>query len=508
MPSRSQRNGSADPSSPEPQANPAGSKSPSPGDQRRQPAMRLRIEPVARRAVDIQQAVDRDLPNHQGLKRAAAGVAEAALEAERISSQLNRPWSLHRLPVWFLLFSLIVFGLWAYYEFFHVTTLRVGVPDRDAVALRRTLLNGGSNVKVRTVEVAGSSDSVEKLLTGDIDVGFIQGGVPIPDHLQRLELPRGEWMLIMTRGGKGIAQVRQVLTSTRNQGSHSVAVAFFDVLGTAKDVTYVHDWKSLTEDPESYEIPADVDCVFVVKDLSDLPTLQAIDALEQAGFRLASSQLGARGQRLEFLKPTTMQVGYLRPDPPLPPAPLESAQVSTYIVAREGLTPKLLAATGHLLDAHGPSISESSFELDVTTTSEVLQGAEAVLSILVYIGLAFLTLLGLEVMTYRRRFNALNTLVSLISMHQSNKDVLGIRDKQELQNNLLYLSTCSDLLGLVGVIAGYYAQENGSLLYNGLLSVVGERADALRLNIQIKIMHASIETLAPVHLEGARDVRT
>ncbi|MEZ6107975.1 MAG: hypothetical protein R3B96_18150 [Pirellulaceae bacterium] len=192
----------------------------------------------------------------------------------------------------------------------------------------------------------------------------------------------------------------------------------------------------------------------------------------------------------------------------MPAAPLESAQVSTFIVAREGLTPKLLAATGHLLDAHGPSISESSFELDVTTTSEVLQGAEAVLSILVYIGLAFLTLLGLEVMTYRRRFNALNTLVSLISMHQSNKDVLGIRDKQELQNNLLYLSTCSDLLGLVGVIAGYYAQENGSLLYNGLLSVVGERADALRLNIQIKIMHASIETLAPVHLEGARDVRT
>ena len=32
-----------------------------------------------------------------------------------------------------------------------------------------------------------------------------------------------------------------------------------------------------------------------------------------------------------------------------------------------------------------------------------------------------------------------------------------------------YLSICSDLLGLISVISGYYAQENPSLLYGNLL---------------------------------------
>ena len=56
----------------------------------------------------------------------------------------------------------------------------------------------------------------------------------------------------------------------------------------------------------------------------------------------------------------------------------------------------------------------------------MLQGLDSFLSILVYIGLAFLALLGLEAISYRRRFHELNTLISLISMHQSDKDVLGL----------------------------------------------------------------------------------
>ncbi|MEZ6107976.1 MAG: hypothetical protein R3B96_18155 [Pirellulaceae bacterium] len=265
LPSRSQRNGSADPSSPEPQANPAGSKSPSPGDQRRQPAMRLRIEPVARRAVDIQQAVDRDLLQPSRSRCAAAGVAEADARGrthlEPTQSTMESASPAGVVPV-VLADRVCTVGQPRVLSRHDASAWEfpTGTPRYAPHAAQRRLERGEC-----TVEVAGSSDSAEKLLTGDIDVGFIQGGVPIPDHLVTLELPRGEWMLTATRGGKG-SQVRQVLTSTRNQGSHSVAVTFFDVLGTAKDVTYVHDWKSLTEDPESYEIPADVDCVFVVKD--------------------------------------------------------------------------------------------------------------------------------------------------------------------------------------------------------------------------------------------------
>ena len=73
-------------------------------------------------------------------------------------------------------------------------------------------------------------------------------------------------------------------------------------------------------------------------------------------------------------------------------------------------------------------------------------------------------LLGIEIATYRRRFNELNTFISLISMHQSNKDVLGLTDEKQRAKNLLYLSLCSDLLGIIGVITGYYSQENPSLL--------------------------------------------
>jgi len=319
-------------------------------------------------------------------------------------------------------------------------------------------------------------------------------------------LPRSEWAICLLREGRRLADVHVVLTSVAQEGSHSVASDYFRISGMQLP-EFRHDWSQLA-DPE-YRIPAEIDAVLVVKDLAEETTLHAVERLELDGFRLAPLPLGARGAALEYLVPSQLPAGYLRVDPPLPAAPIDTPQVRTYLVARQGLTPKLLASAAGLLDSDVARIEDGSFELDVSNTSEMLQGIEAVLGILVYIGLAFLTLLGLEVMTYRRRFNELNTLVSLISMHQSNKDVLGVSDPVIRENNLLYLGTCSDLLGLIGVIAGYYAQENGSLLYNGLLTVVVERADALRLNIQLKILHASISTLGPVQLEtGLIEVET
>jgi hypothetical protein len=77
-------------------------------------------------------------------------------------------------------------------------------------------------------------------------------------------------------------------------------------------------------------------------------------------------------------------------------------------------------------------------------------------------------------------------------MHQSDKDVLGVAGDDLRQENLLYLSVCSDLLGLISVISGYYAQENPSLLYSNLLDIIQRRCDGLKLNIQIKILHASV----------------
>ncbi len=64
--------------------------------------------------------------------------------------------------------------------------------------------------------------------------------------------------------------------------------------------------------------------------------------------------------------------------------------------------------------------------------------------------------------------------------------------------NLLYLATCSDLLGLISVISGYYAQENPSLLYSNLLEIIQRRCDGLKLNIQAKILHAAVPVPIPM----------
>jgi hypothetical protein len=58
----------------------------------------------------------------------------------------------------------------------------------------------------------------------------------------------------------------------------------------------------------------------------------------------------------------------------------------------------------------------------------------------------------------------------------------------------MYLSLCSDLLGLVSMIGGYYTQENSSLLFSGLPEIIHQRCDGLKINIQLKILHAMIDT--------------
>jgi hypothetical protein len=85
-------------------------------------------------------------------------------------------------------------------------------------------------------------------------------------------------------------------------------------------------------------------------------------------------------------------------------------------------------------------------------------------------------------------------------MLQSNKDILGVEDLRARNENLKYLSTVSDLLGLISAVSGYYTQENSSLLFNNLSEVVHQRCDNLKLNIQLKILHAGIqlEKLPPI----------
>ena len=73
---------------------------------------RLEITPAIRRAEEIAATVNRDLPGHKGLSRAATGVASAGRTAERVARELQRPFGLHRPPAAFLALALVGFVFW------------------------------------------------------------------------------------------------------------------------------------------------------------------------------------------------------------------------------------------------------------------------------------------------------------------------------------------------------------------------------------------------------------
>jgi hypothetical protein len=314
----------------------------------------------------------------------------------------------------------------------------------------------------------------------------------IPSRLLRLETPNPDFALWFVRNGVTSHDgIRRILTSAEGQGSHVLAQQLVGDLGLRPNVSFVHAWKDLLEDP-AVEIPQDVDAAFIVKDPADSKTRLGIDRLVAQGFTLAPLELGAQASKLEFLKAAVLPRGFVHAGVSLPERPIATWTVSTYLVAREGLTPRLLAQAAHVLDLNAGSIAARSFQFSASETSELFQGIDAFLSILVNIGLAFLALLGLDTFAYRRLFHDLNTLVSIISMLQSNKDVLGVRDPEARAERLLYLSVCSDLLGLVSAIAGFYTQQNSALLFTNLSEIVHQRCDALKINIQLKVLHATI----------------
>ena len=455
--------------------------------------LRLEIEPLIRNAERLREEILRALPTHKGLPALAANVANAAREAETVSRRLRRPFGWHRMPVLFLSIALVLFVGWLYYHFvgFGARKLTIALPDRDAHELR-TKVSHEHRLAFQPVVVRGSRESSDLVTAGLVDLAFVQGGLPLGPDLPRLETQQPETVLWFLRtGATDASHVKRVLTSLSGEGSHSVAQAFMKAWKIDAQVEYVHDWKRLY-DEEPYAIPEDIDAVFAVKDPSDERTLIASERLSAAGFRLASPDLGARAVHLEYLKPTVVPRGYLHSIPAIPAEPVETYAVPTYLVARRDLSPRLLAVAAHLVDYRPPSIAANSFRGSIEETSEIFQGVEALMGILINIVLAFLALLGIEMMAYRKRFHELNSLVSLISMHQSSKDVLGVVDPKRRRDNLLYLSLCSDLLGLVSSISGYYTQENSSLLFNNLPEIIHQRCDGLKINIQLKILHASI----------------
>ena len=453
-------------------------------------AIRLEIAPIVAQAEEIHARVRRELPTHPGLARLAWATARAAEEAALISTSLRRPWGWHRLPALFLGLAVLLLAWWLYSEFGRSTTLTVALPDRDAHRLREQI-RGDRRVRFRLQTVSDSRDTVRQVDAGVVDLGYVQGGIDLPSDLPRVMAPDPEVILWLVRRGRPLNEVRTILTSTRNAGSHTVAEQIFAVWWPQRSLQFVHEWRELAQE-ENHPIPAEIDAVFVVKDPEDDETLRAIARLAAAGFELVSLDLGARERRFDYLFRHEVRPGFLQSFPAIPETTIATYHVTTWLVGRRGLTPARLHTAGELLHPATPLLKTDGLAEGLSDASELFQGIEAFLGILINIGLAFLALLGWEMLAYRRQFHDLNSLISLISVHQSSKDVLGVTDPRVVRENLAYLSCCSDLLGLISMIAGYSTQENASLMFNSLPEIVHSRCDGLKINIQLKILHATI----------------
>jgi hypothetical protein len=452
--------------------------------------MRLEISGLLQRAEQIEKTIHEKLGTHSGLKKAAFEITAAAKTAEHLAQKMQRTFSVHHLPVLFLGAALFTLAAWSYWKFIYVSTVHIALPDRDASVLREKV-RSDKNIKLEHILVTGSTESIKKLRSAEADVAFVQGGVEIPKDMLRLETQDPETILFLMRPNQdNITTIRTVITSTMNEGSQSVARDFFARWGV-KEVQYLHEWKGLTAEAP-YSIPPGVDAVFVVKDPSEETTLRALRRLYEAGFELRPPALGARAAKLEYLTPIEIQAGFFESTPQIPQETLNTYTVTTYLVARPGLTPRLLASAAALLEKPTATITQQSYALTASEIGNVFGAIGDVLEVLLDIVLAFLALLGLDMAFYRKRFHELNSLISLLSMLQSSKDVIDIEDETKKQEHLLYLRLCSDLLSLISAITGYYTQENSSLSFNSLSETIHQRCDGLKINIQLKILHAGL----------------
>ncbi|MBL8808905.1 MAG: hypothetical protein JNM43_01910 [Planctomycetaceae bacterium] len=461
-------------------------------------SLRLKIDSVVESSEHVLSHVRDGLSKHTELEAIAESVVNAAKGAKQVAKKNNRLLGWHRIPAVFLMLSLALFGIWLYRQFFSSARIVVAVSARDAVKLK-TSLSRRSQITLRETE--GSTESIGLLNSGKAQLAFVQGGIEIPEEMLRTELESSEVVLLFLKDGiTEPSKCQHILTSSKGQGSHTVAKIFAKAWGIEDSVKYTFEWRKFTggdraaTEQDLWTMDPGIDAVFVVVD----PMSTSLDGvalrLKDLGFRLVEPSIGAMSLRLPFLKPAHVPQGFLDPVSHLPQNDVATYSVATYLVGRPDLTPAQLGLADEIQEASNRSLNGTSPSL--STATEVVQGVEATFGIVVYIGLAFLALLGLDVVAYRRHFNELNTMVSLISMHQSSRDVIH-GTPEERSQNVAYLGVCSDLLGLIAVITGYYAQENSSLLYNRMVEIIQDRCNGLKINIQLKVLQAAISLPQP-----------
>ncbi len=455
--------------------------------------MNLKIDGIIEGAQKVREKVARELPTHSGLAGAVEEVNKAAREAKTVAQGRRRIFSLSRLPAAFLGLAILALMAWLYWNFFLDKTVSVVVPELDYRDENLSYFRKGNMIPKKA---DSSADAIDWVLKGKADVAYIQAGIEVPKDLHVLQTPVLEDVLWMIRKDRPANDpISVVITNIEGEGSHQVALDFFRKWNPIEGPEFIHEWKHIapSDDPEStYQIGSDVDAVFVVINVADEKNQQRINKFLEAGFELESPYIGAHSMKLGYTQEFHMPAGYISQNPKIPEQELLTYTVPNVLVAKRTISDATLANLSHLFETDSKKLRSADFDFNAKDASEIFQGLDAFLGILINIILGFIAVLGLEMWVYRKRFHELNSLVSLLSMLQSNKDILGQTDPAGRLENLKYLSTVSDLLSMISAINGFYTQENSSLLFNNQSEVIHERCDNLKLNIQLKILHAGI----------------
>jgi hypothetical protein len=181
-----------------------------------------------------------------------------------------------------------------------------------------------------------------------------------------------------------------------------------------------------------------------------------------------------------------------------------AAELSNWL-AKPQMLLRALAGAGIvavLLIVGGVAMS-MKLQFTITSAVEFLQGAEAAINEVVFIGIAVFFFLTLETRLKRRRalkaIHELRSIAHIIDMHQLTKDperISGVaahsdpaaKRPQSPAELIRYLDYCSDLLALISKLAALYVQKFDDPVTLGAVNEVENLTNGLSRKIWQKIM--------------------
>ena len=439
----------------------------------------------------VQQRTSACAPLDTVLFKLTSDVVEEINLAARRILRMRSPLSLSKIRLYLIISAVAALVWWAYANYLQPKVVKVAATAEDIVVLSdRVRRNNIPNIEF--VISAGSPDNVILVENKATDVAVVQGGVQLPAGLTVLGSVLTEHILYFVRDKGPEITVPRVVTYKEGQGSHLLGQLFFRLWGY-ETVSWIHSWDQIGSNA-THVIASDATAIFIVIDPANPIAGNAIKRVINAGFHLRDPDIGVHARHLPYLNRIDVPSGYYHlKDPRVPndrTRNLRTYTVNKYMVTSPSLT---YAQKTTLRRAFELSSAVEALPSTFLHTQGISLTADLdhALSVIVNFVIIIVALFGLEILFYRHYIHELNSLISRISLLQSERDLHDIEDREKQKPNIFALETCADLLGLISSLAGYYAQENAALMFQGLTGSVHNRANTLKINIQLKLLQAS-----------------